>query len=239
MGHSLGMSKAPFHCMIAAYLLLACSVAVTNASLEAVLGPELVTADGKSVSTADLKGKVIGLYFSAEWCPPCRTFTPVLEKFREANKTDFEVVLVSGDRSANALQAYMQKYSMDWPAIPFEAPQRNGAFDRFGVRGIPALVVVDANGKLLERDGRGQIANNPPDFRPRWLPGAKAQPVTPHNKPGEAEPQADRSALDQIETQTKEALGRGFDFLRKAQEASAPLLEKLTTSEPPAGATNN
>ena len=239
MGHPLGVPMARFRCIVGVYLLLACSVAVTNASLEAVLGPELVTADGRSVSTADLKGKVIGLYFSAEWCPPCRTFTPVLEKFREANKTDFEVVLVSGDRSANALQAYMQKYSMDWPAIPFEAPQRNGAFDRFGVRGIPALVVVDANGKLLERDGRGQIANNPADFRPRWLPAAKAQPVTPQNKPAETEPPAQGGALDQIETQTKEALGKGFDLLRKAQEASAPFLEGLTADEAPAGTTNN
>jgi len=220
-------------------LLLACSVAASKASLEELLGPELITAEGKSVSTGELQGKVIGLYFSAEWCPPCRTFTPVLEKFREANKADFEVVLVSGDGSAKAQQAYMQKYAMQWPAIPFEAPQRNGAFDRFGVRGIPALVVVDANGKLLERDGRGQIANNPADFRPRWLPAAKAQPVTPQSEPAETEPPAQSGALDQIETQTKEALGKGFDLLRKAQEASAPLLDRLTADEAPAGTTNN
>ncbi|CAF5017255.1 unnamed protein product [Rotaria sp. Silwood1] len=24
------------------------------------------------------KGKIIGLYFSAHWCPPCRNFTPIL-----------------------------------------------------------------------------------------------------------------------------------------------------------------
>lgn len=239
MGHALGMPKASFRCIIGACLLLACSMAVTNASLEEVLGPELVTAEGKSVSTADLEGKVIGLYFSAEWCPPCRTFTPVLAKFREANKADFEVVLVSGDNSAASQQAYMKKYSMEWLAIPFEAPQRNRAYDRFGVRGIPALVVVDGNGKLLERDGRSQIANNPSDARPRWLPARKAQPTAPQTKPPEAEPKAQSSALDQIETQTKEALGKGFDFLRRAQEASAPLVEKLTASESPTEATDN
>jgi len=233
------MPKGSTRYLAGAVLLLACSAAVAKASLEELLGPELVTAEGKTVSTGDLKGKVIGLFFSAEWCPPCRTFTPILEKFRAANKADFEVVLVSGDGSAKAQQAYMQKYSMEWPAIPFEAPQRNGAFDRFGVRGIPALVVVDANGKLLERDGRGQIANNPADFRPRWLPAAKAQPVTPQNKPAETEPPAQGGALDQIETQTKEALGKGFDLLRKAQEASAPFLEGLTADEAPAGTTNN
>lgn len=239
MGQALSMRKSSFRCTTAGCLLLACSVAVTKASLEELLGPELVTAEGKSVSTADLQGKVIGLYFSAEWCPPCRTFTPVLAKFREANKADFEVVLVSGDQSATSQQAYMKKYSMVWPAIPFEAPQRNGAFDRFGVRGIPALVVVDGNGKLLERDGRSQIANNPSNARPRWLPARKAQPTAPQTKPAEADPQTPGSALDQIETQTKEALGKGFDFLRRAQEASAPLVEKLTASESPTEATDN
>ncbi len=32
----------------------------------------------ESVSTATLASKkVIGIYFSAHWCPPCRGFTPV------------------------------------------------------------------------------------------------------------------------------------------------------------------
>ena len=30
------------------------------------------------MTKADLEGKVIGIYFSAHWCPPCRGFTPKL-----------------------------------------------------------------------------------------------------------------------------------------------------------------
>ena len=43
------------------------------------LGEDFLSKD-EEVSIDELKGpgKVIGLYFSAHWCPPCKTFTPQL-----------------------------------------------------------------------------------------------------------------------------------------------------------------
>ena len=207
--------------------------------LEEIVGAQLVTAAGEKASPAELRGKVIGLYFSAEWCPPCRAFTPVLTKFREANKADFEVVLVSGDRSAKSQQEYMKKYSMAWPAIAFDSPQRNEAFDRFGVRGIPALVILDADGKLLERDGRNQISRDPEHAMDRWLPGRQPKAENPKEKPTEAKDDTDTSALDKLEAQTKDALGKGFEFLRTAQEVTAPYVDKLRPSESQSAPTNN
>ena len=51
----------------------------------------------------------MGLYFSASWCPPCRTFTPKLVEFHKANKDKFEVLLVSADNSSKAQANYMHK----------------------------------------------------------------------------------------------------------------------------------
>ena len=42
------------------------------------LGTSFVNGDGKTVTLADLAGKNIGIFFSAQWCPPCRGFTPEL-----------------------------------------------------------------------------------------------------------------------------------------------------------------
>ena len=45
-----------------------------------ILGNDFLSALGASNESApvDLKGKKIGLYFSASWCKPCHTFSPLL-----------------------------------------------------------------------------------------------------------------------------------------------------------------
>eukprot|EP00878_Enallax_costatus_P044465 GHUV01053103.1.p1 GENE.GHUV01053103.1~~GHUV01053103.1.p1 ORF type:complete len:175 (+),score=11.38 GHUV01053103.1:78-527(+) len=61
-------------------------------------------AGGESIDVpADdaLKGKHVGIYFSAHWCPPCRAFTPQLANTYTKLKKDgidFEIVFVSMDR---------------------------------------------------------------------------------------------------------------------------------------------
>jgi thiol-disulfide isomerase/thioredoxin len=73
-----------------------------------ILGPTLVRMEHYGYSDCRVEGpiaaalnghSVIGLYFSADWCPPCSAFTPVLEKLYTARKAhgakQLEVVLAS------------------------------------------------------------------------------------------------------------------------------------------------
>ena len=135
------------------------------ASLEELIGTELVDAKGNKVETSSLSGKLIGLYFSASWCGPCRTFTPELVKFRDRNDEKFEVVFVSGDRSADDQQEYMKDYDMDWPAIPFDSPLRQQLGDKYGITGIPSLVIIDDQGNLITKNGRSEISGSDSDAR--------------------------------------------------------------------------
>ena len=44
-------------------------------------GGQLTNAAGKKIDPSALNGKLVGVYFSASWCGPCRNFTPQLVKF--------------------------------------------------------------------------------------------------------------------------------------------------------------
>ena len=75
------------------------------------------------VAAGHFAGKVVALYFSAHWCPPCRQFTPVLKDFyEELDGEKFEIVFVSFDRSEKDLKDYMKEAHGDWCVIPFGDP---------------------------------------------------------------------------------------------------------------------
>ena len=98
------------------------------------------------------KKKLIALYRSAYWCAPCRKFTPQLVAFY--NKTtaahpEFEIVFVSNDKSASAMEGYMRDEQMPWPAVRFEQVPVIAALNKYFGESIPCLVVVDENGKVI------------------------------------------------------------------------------------------
>ncbi len=140
-------------------------------ALEAAFGTRLMNARRQRVSTAELEGKTIGLYFSAQWCPPCRTFTPVLkEAYEELQKQGkpFQIVFVSHDRSENDMVRYMRDYSMPWLAVPFNIPLREELKKRHGISGIPALIIVDDEGSVLSTNGRAEVAADGAAAFDRW-----------------------------------------------------------------------
>ena len=127
-----------------------------------VFGERLVNAEGKQVSSADLAGKKIGLYFSAEWCPPCRAFTPLLvNAYNElrAEGKPFEVIFVSHDRTARAMRNYMRGYEMPWLAVPFDSALRDALKQKHNIRGIPTLVIVNDQGVVLSSNGRNEVTS--------------------------------------------------------------------------------
>ena len=121
------------------------------------LPEDLLNAAGKVVSAETLSGKYVGLYFSASWCPPCRTFTPKLVEFHKANKDKFEVLLVSADNSEKAQANYMKKYMMPWLAVKHQSLAANLLVKKMGVSGIPFLVILDPDGSVVTNDGRGDV----------------------------------------------------------------------------------
>lgn len=127
-----------------------------------LFGDELQTKDGLRPTTSVLANtKAVGIYFSAHWCPPCRTFTPLLsttfEELKEEH-ADVEIVFVSSDHDVVSFNEYYEE--MPFAAMPFaNREQKQQLSDRFHVFGIPTLVFVDENGDVITKDGCQVIGN--------------------------------------------------------------------------------
>ena len=103
---------------------------------------------------SDLEGKVVGIYFSANWYPPCRKFNQLLTNMYEqlkAQGSDFEVVFVSSDEGTSAFNEY--RASMPWLSVPFSDLETRRTLSRtFDVEGIPCLVVLQPSDEVNEGD---------------------------------------------------------------------------------------
>jgi len=122
---------------------------------EALLGAELMGEDG-SVKTSDvLAGKThVMIYFSAHWCPPCRVFTPRLATAYKEKTKNVEIVFLSSDRDEAAFSDYFGE--MPWLALPYcEREKKEELSTKYGVRGIPSLIILDGEGNLVTKEGRG------------------------------------------------------------------------------------
>ena len=79
------------HCLTDIKVILSSRKSHSKLDMELIKGKTLIKADGSShQADAVLSGKkVVLIYFSAHWCPPCRGFTPVLKDFYEVMKNSW------------------------------------------------------------------------------------------------------------------------------------------------------
>lgn len=110
------------------------------------------------------KKKLVALYYSGFWCPQCRKFTPKLVAFYNrvaAAHPEFEVLFVSVDKSAPAMEGYMRDAGMPWPAVTFDKVASNEALRKYAGPGVPCLVVVDESGKVISDSFSGKDYRGP------------------------------------------------------------------------------
>ncbi|KAF8822730.1 apicoplast-associated thioredoxin family protein Atrx1 [Cardiosporidium cionae] len=142
-------------------------------TIDSLLQRGLINPKNASIDPAVLKGKKIGLYFSANWCPPCRKFSPQLVETYKAlkeKKVDFEIVFVSNDESEQKFFEYFGQ-QMPWLAIPYsDVAGRAMLQDELEITSLPSLVILDENRQVINKNGRRAIETDLEGQNFPWVP---------------------------------------------------------------------
>ena len=116
--------------------------------------PELQFNDGngKALTLADFKGKVVLLNIWATWCGPCRKEMPTLDRLQAAlGGPDFTVLPVSIDRKGMDVVSKFYAEIGIRHLSRYVAPTANQVLDTLGVWGLPATLLIDRQGRELGR----------------------------------------------------------------------------------------
>ncbi|HUL96263.1 MAG TPA: TlpA disulfide reductase family protein [Usitatibacter sp.] len=102
---------------------------------------------GDDVRTADFAGRILVVTFWASWCGPCQKELPMLEGIqRVAGKEKVQVVAINiEDREKYRTIARRLKTL----AVSINHDTGEKASEAFGVHGIPHLVLIGRDGKVI------------------------------------------------------------------------------------------
>jgi len=121
--------------------------------------------------------KIIGIYFSAHWCPYCVKLTPKLITFRNKlikQGKSFEIVFVSADNSKSDMYHYMKVAKMPWYVVPYKNKHAKALMKKYQISGFPTLIIIDSSGKLLFKNGTGYVTQRSPEKAyKQWIKKSK------------------------------------------------------------------
>jgi thiol-disulfide isomerase/thioredoxin len=116
------------------------------------------TVDGAQTELSQHKGKVVLIDFWATWCGPCRAEIPnILTNWDKYHGDGFEVIAVSVDEDLSALKTFVGEEKPPWTVVADNHPKNKKSMAaKFGIRGIPAFILVGKDGKVAAVHCRGE-----------------------------------------------------------------------------------
>jgi len=138
--------------LLMAALVAGCAAAPGPERIPGQAAPDfsVTTLNGRTITLAGLKGKVVLVNIWATWCPPCRTEIPDFVAFYAAHKDQgLEIIGLSVDEmSAAELKPFLASLKVNYP-IALATPKiiRDFAPGEY----IPTTFVIDKKGMIRDK----------------------------------------------------------------------------------------
>jgi thiol-disulfide isomerase/thioredoxin len=101
------------------------------------------------------RGQYVLIDFWASWCGPCVSSFPFMKELHATYKDRVFFLGVSCDKNREAWLKALEKYQLPWTSLC--SPARKGnALDLYGVSGIPAVMLITPDGKLISSELEGK-----------------------------------------------------------------------------------
>lgn len=118
----------------------------------------LPNAYGKKINLEQFKGKFVLIDFWASWCAPCRKESPFLRKSLEQfGKNNLVIISVSIDENR---KSWLKAIERDGTSAFVHLIDDNGwkslVIKQYNIDAIPANFLLSPDGKILEKDLRGE-----------------------------------------------------------------------------------
>lgn len=106
----------------------------------------LLDGGGRQTLT-DYRGKVVVLNVWGSWCDPCRSESPLLERWHKRISRDGKGTLLGVDVLDNTpdAKAFIAEYGLTYPQLKDPEDKLR---PEYGVAGVPETIVIDPRGRV-------------------------------------------------------------------------------------------
>ncbi len=137
------------YCVISLIVLsILLSASALSAAEQKAPSFSLTDLDGANVSLDGLKGKVVGLFFWATYCPTCDESFPTMQRLSDAYRSKGAVILGVNPQLSELATRYLKQKGYKLRTLHDSYAKVSKSY---GVYAIPVMVLIDRNGMIARR----------------------------------------------------------------------------------------
>jgi thiol-disulfide isomerase/thioredoxin len=124
--------------------------------------------DGREISPASLRGKVVIVNFWATWCGPCRAEIPDLVTLQEKYKDTLQVIGISEDEAGvEVVRRFAAEHKINYPVV-MTTPEIEKRYP--GISALPTSFIIDRESRVVQKHV-GMLTARTTEYEARHLAG--------------------------------------------------------------------